>query len=44
MSKGRKQHPHSPDTKGQQISELKEQLSQALEIIQKQQKQIEHLE
>ena len=44
MSKGRKRHPHSPETKDQQISELKEQLSQALEIIQKQQKQIERLE
>ena len=44
MSKGRKRHPHLTDTKDQQISELKEQLSQALEIIQKQQKQIERLE
>src|SRR5512134_180414 len=44
MSKGRKRHPHSPDTKDQQISELKEQLSQALEIMQKQQKQIERLQ
>jgi transposase len=44
MSKGRKRHPQPPDTKDQQISELKEQLSQALEIIRKQQKQIERLE
>lgn len=44
MSKGRKRHPHLPEAKDQQISELKEQLSQALEIIQKQQKQIERLE
>ena len=44
MSKGRQRQPHSVDTKDQQISELKEQLSQALEIIQKQQKQIERLQ
>lgn len=44
MSKGRKRHPHPPDTKDQQISELKEQVSQALEIIRKQKKQIERLQ
>jgi transposase len=44
MSQGRKRHPHPAGTKDQQISELKEQLSQALEIMQKQQKQIERLQ
>src|SRR5512141_1391800 len=44
MSQGHQRHPHPSNPKDQQISELKEQLSQALEIIQKQQKQIERLE
>jgi transposase len=43
MSKGRKRNSQ-PNPKDQQIAELKEQLSQALEIIQKQQKQIERLQ
>ena len=44
MSKGRQRHTHSPETKTEEIRGLKEQLSQALEIIQKQQKQIERLQ
>jgi transposase len=44
MSKGRRRHPHPPDTKAQQISELKEQLRQALEIVQTLQKQNERLQ
>ena len=44
MSKGRKRHKHSPDTKDPQMQDLKEQLSQALEWNQKLQKQIERLE
>ena len=40
MSKGRKRHTHSPETK----EDLKEQLSQALELNRKLQKQIERLE
>lgn len=44
MSKGRQRHSHSPETKAEEIRGLKEQLSQALEIIQKQQKQIERLQ
>ena len=43
MSKSRKRNSQ-PNPKDQQIAELKEQLSQALEIIQKQQKQIERLQ
>jgi transposase len=43
MSKGRKRNSQ-PNPKDQQIAELKDQLSQALEIIQKQQKQIERLQ
>jgi len=44
MSKGRQRHSHTPETKTEEIRGLKEQLSQALEIIQKQQKQIERLQ
>jgi len=44
MSKGRQRHSHAPETKAEEICGLKEQLSQALEIIQKQQKQIERLQ
>lgn len=44
MSQGRKRPSHSSDTKAEQISELKEQLLRALEIIQEQQKQIERLQ
>ena len=44
MSKGRQRHKQSPETKTEEIRGLKEQLSQALEIIQKQQKQIERLQ
>jgi len=44
MSKGHQRHSHSPETKAEEIRGLKEQLSQALEIIQKQQKQIERLQ
>ena len=44
MSKGRKRHKQSPETKDQQIQDLQEQLSQALEVIQQLQKQIERLE
>jgi transposase len=44
MSKGRKRHTHSPETKEAEINELKEQLSQALELNWKLQKQIERLE
>jgi hypothetical protein len=44
MSKGRKRHPHSPETKDTQMQELKEQLSQALELNRKLQKQVERLE
>src|SRR6266545_2043029 len=43
MSQGRKRNSQ-PNPKEQPIAELKEQLSQALEIIQKQQKQIERLQ
>ena len=43
MSKGRKRNSQ-PNPKEQQMAELQEQLSQALEIIQKQQKQIERLQ
>lgn len=44
MSQRRKRQPHPSETKDQQLRELKDRLSQALEIIQKQQKQIERLE
>lgn len=44
MSKRRQRHTHSPETKTEEIRGLKEQLSQALEIIEKQQKQIERLQ
>jgi transposase len=44
MSKGRKRHTHSPETKDPQMQDLKEQLSQALELNQKLQKQNERLE
>jgi transposase len=44
MSKGRKRHTHSPETKAPQVQDLKEQLSQALELNQKLQKQNERLE
>jgi transposase len=44
MSKGRKRHTPSPETKDAQMQDLKEQLSQALELNQKLQKQIERLE
>ena len=44
MSKGRKRHKHSPETKDPQMQDLQEQLSQALELNQKLQKQIERLE
>jgi len=44
MSKGSRRHRHSPETKAEEIRGLKERLSQALEIIQKQQKQIERLQ
>src|SRR5512143_1879622 len=44
MSKGRKRHRHSPEEKGPQMQDLKEQLSQALELNQKLQKQNERLE
>jgi len=44
MIKGRKRHKHSPETKDPQRQDLKEQLSQALELNQKLQKQIERLE
>jgi len=44
MSQRRKRQPHPLDARDPQISELKEHLSQALEIIQKQQKQIERLQ
>jgi len=44
MSKGRKRHKHSPETKDPQMQALREQLSQALELNQKLQKQIERLE
>ncbi len=44
MSKGRKRQPHAVDPKDQQISDLKEQLSQALDLIAKLQKQNERLE
>ena len=44
MSKGRKRHTHSPETKDPQGQGLKEQLSQALALNQKLQKQIERLE
>lgn len=44
MSKGRQRHSHTPETKTEEIRGLKEQLSQALEIIQRQQKQIERLQ
>jgi transposase len=44
MSKGRKRHTHSPETKEPQMQDLKEQLSQSLELIQKQQKQIDRLQ
>lgn len=43
MSQGRKRNSQ-PNPKEQRIAELKDQLSQALEIIQKQQKQIERLQ
>jgi len=39
MSKGRKRHTHSPEAKDPQMQDLKEQLSQALELNQKLQKQ-----
>src|SRR5512139_1017299 len=44
MSKGRKRHKHSPETKDPQMQDLQEQLSQALELNRKLQKQIERLE
>jgi transposase len=44
MSKGRKRHTHSPETKDPQMQDLKEQLSQALELNQKLQKQNERLQ
>lgn len=44
MSKGGQRHSHTPETKTEEIRGLKEQLSQALEIIQRQQKQIERLQ
>jgi transposase len=44
MSKGRKRHTHSPETKDPPMQDLKEQLSQALELNQKLQKQIERLQ
>ena len=44
MSKGRKRHRHSPEAKDPQMQDLKEQLSQALELNQKLQKQNERLE
>ena len=44
MSKGRKRHKQSPETKDPQMQDLKEQLSQALELNQKLQKQVERLE
>ena len=43
MSKGQKRNSQ-PNPKDRQIAELQDQLSQALEIIQKQQKQIERLQ
>jgi transposase len=43
MRKRRKNHP-VPNTKEQQIEDLKEQLSQALALIQKQQREIERLQ
>ena len=44
MSQGRKRHKHTSETKDPQAQDLKEQLSQALELNQKLQKQIERLE
>ena len=44
MSKGRRRHKHTPETKDPQVQDLKEQLSQALELNQKLQKQIERLQ
>jgi hypothetical protein len=44
MSKGRKRHKHTPETKDPQVQDLKEQLSQALELNRTLQKQIERLE
>lgn len=44
MSKGRKRHTHTPETKDPQGPDLKEQLSQALELNRTLQKQIERLE
>lgn len=44
MSKGRKRHKQSPETKDTQRQDLKEQLSQALELNRTLQKQIERLE
>lgn len=44
MSKGRKRHTHSAETKDAQMQNLKEQLLQALELNEKLQKQIERLE
>ena len=44
MSKGRKRHTHSAETKDPQMQDLKEQLSHALELNQKLQKQNERLE
>lgn len=44
MSKGRKRHTPSPETKDPQMQDLKEQLSQALELNQKLQKQNKRLQ
>lgn len=44
MSKGRKRHKHTPETKDPEGQDLKEQLSQALELNRTLQKQIERLE
>lgn len=44
MSKGRQRHRQPVDTKDQQISELKEQLSQVMELVEKLQKQNERLQ
>jgi transposase len=44
MSKGRKRHTHSPEMKDLQMQDLKEQLSQTLELNQKLQKQNERLQ
>src|SRR5512139_2665483 len=44
MSKGRKRQPHAVEPKDQQISELKEQLSQVLDLVKALQKQNERLE